>query len=126
MREKKFRLNMRGQGAQVAVVPSREDVFEQAWGGALGVPRHTKAIPIGHPGRLGGCQALLDDRMLLVKDQVFQVNLWTCIGNPSAHGNLPKETNKGLRSTLSGRQARFSDGGAQLIWQTAETDRQRP
>ena len=88
MREKKFRLNMRGQGAQVAVVPSREDVFEQAWCGAIVVPSYSETIAIGDPGRLGRGQALAHDRMLLVEDQVFKVNLGTRVSNPSAHDDL--------------------------------------
>ena len=126
MREKQLGLNVGGQGAQVAVVPSGQDVFEQARGGALGVPGHAKAIPIGHPGRLGGRQALADDRVLLVKDQVFQVNLWTRVGNPSAHGNLLVETDKSLTPALGAVRPFDIGWGLRAISQTAVTGRQRP
>ena len=115
MREKQLGLNVRGQRTQVAVVPSGKDVFEQTWGGALGVPGHAKAIPIGHPGRLGGRQALADDRVLLVKDQVFQVNLWTRVGDPSAHGNLQKERDKGDRPAGVGVRPADATGGRWLF-----------
>ena len=126
MREKQLGLNVCGQRAQVAVVPSGEDVFEQTRCGALGVPSHTKAIAIGHPGRLVGGQALADDRVLLVKDQVFQVNLWTCVGNPSAHGNLLIETDKSLTPALGAVRPVEMGWGLRAISQTAVTGRQRP
>jgi hypothetical protein len=76
------------KGAQVTVVPSRQDVFEQAWCGAVVVPCNAETIAIGDPRRLIRSKALAHDGMLLMEDQVFKVNLWTRISNPSAHDDL--------------------------------------
>jgi hypothetical protein len=79
---------MSSKGAQVTVVPGWQDVFEQAWCSTVVVPSHAETIAIGDPRRLGCGQALANDGMLLVKDQVFKVNLWTRVSNPSAHDDL--------------------------------------
>jgi len=76
------------KGAQVTVVPSRQDVFEQAWCGAVVVPSHAETIAIGDPRRLSRSKALAHNGMLLMKNQVFKVNLGTRVSNPSAHDDL--------------------------------------
>ena len=85
MGKKQFGLDMSSKRAQVTVVPSWQDVFEQARCGAFGVSGHAKTIAIGDPCRLGRSQALAHDGMLLVEDQVFKVNFRTGVSNPSAH-----------------------------------------
>jgi len=54
----------------------------------LVVPGNDKYIPIGNSRRLRRSKALSHDGMLLVEDQVFEVNLWPGISNPSAHDFL--------------------------------------
>jgi hypothetical protein len=47
-------------------------------------------------------KALAHNGMLLMKDQVFKVNLWTRISNPSAHDDLSYESDI-IRSLLKFR-----------------------
>ena len=49
---------------------------------------NAKAIAICDPCRLGCSQALAHNGMLLMEDQVFKVNFWTRVSNPSAHDDL--------------------------------------
>jgi len=74
--------------AQVTVIPSWQDVFEESWGSAVVVPSNAKSITICDPGRLSRSKTLAHNGMLLMEDQVFKVNLWTRISNPSAHDDL--------------------------------------
>jgi hypothetical protein len=76
------------KGAQVTVIPGWQDVFEQAWCGAIVVPSHTEPITIGDPRGLSRSKALAHNGMLLMKNQVFKVNLGTRVSNPSAHDDL--------------------------------------
>jgi hypothetical protein len=88
MSKKQLCLNMSRKRAQVTVVPSWQDVFEESWGSAVVIPSHAKSITVGDPRRLSRSKALTHNGMLLMKDQVFKVNLWTRISNPSAHDDL--------------------------------------
>jgi len=74
--------------AQVIVIPSGQDVFEESWCGAIVVPSHAEPITIGDSRRLSRSKALAHNGMLLMKNQVFKVNLGTRISNPSAHDDL--------------------------------------
>jgi hypothetical protein len=52
MGKKQSGLYMGCKGAQVTVVPGWQNVFEQAWCGAVVVPSHAKSITICDPRRL--------------------------------------------------------------------------
>jgi hypothetical protein len=86
MRKKQTRLYLGRNRPEVAVVPSGQDVFEQARMASAAIPSHAKAVPIGGPRRLSGRKTLLHQRILLLKEQVFQKNGGSSVGKPTAHG----------------------------------------
>ena len=88
MSKKQLGANMCSERAQIGVVPSWQYIFKQSRCCALGVPSNAKSIAICDPSRLVCCQALAHNGMLLMEDQVFKVNFWTRVSNPSAHDDL--------------------------------------
>jgi hypothetical protein len=55
MGEKQTGLNMRRKRAQIAVIPSRQDIFKLSGSSAFVIPSNTKPVTIGDPCRLSRC-----------------------------------------------------------------------
>ena len=74
-----------GQVAQVAVVPRRLDAVEDPWRVPVAVPPHAEAVPVRLLSAEPGVQALHDQRVLRLVEQVLQEHRRAGVGEPSAH-----------------------------------------
>jgi hypothetical protein len=89
MGEEQRRLELVRQALEVAVVPCRHDLVIGAGNVALAVPADAEAVAVGADPRLAGMQALLDERILRLEEQLLQIDRRPAIGQPSAHRHPP-------------------------------------
>ena len=74
MGEEQVRLNVTCQRLQVTVVPCRLHVFIDTGLHLLPIPAYTKAIPIRRIGALCGMEALIDQRILGLENNLIQID----------------------------------------------------
>ena len=88
MRQKQWRLDLRCERLQIAVIPCRLDVLVEAGNVTLAVPADTKAVPVRRRLAPLGVKALVDQRMLCLENDLIQIDWSTRVCKPTAHSNL--------------------------------------
>src|SRR5690606_20032257 len=88
MREHQRRADLRGELAEVALVPGGFDALEQCRSRAFAVPADTEAVPVRGGRAHLGMQALIDQGVPRPEEQVVRPDGITGIRHPPARPSI--------------------------------------
>ena len=66
----------------MTMMPSRKDRLEKTCRRTLGLPGHTKTVAVGGSDGLVCGQTLIHDRVILIKQDIVEIDVWSSIGHP--------------------------------------------